>query len=250
MLASSKRRRNLVLARAMELTITAPTLANLRLQGRVIDRVQVAAMHKAVDRATSLAQKAGQQRARAVGLGRLAGAIGATSSEKKKRRDPNNAWGAIFARGGDDSRAGGALEAYTKGATIRGINVTWLAIATKALPKRIGRFRTTPERYEAAGSPLGPLIFHQISANRAVLIIQGDFNVSRKTGKAKAFAGRATRSAVRKRDVIAFVLIRVTRRMQRFSQEDLTRIAASKVPDFMAEEQAKSLPGTFESGGA
>jgi hypothetical protein len=205
-------------------------------------------MHKGVDRATRLAQKGGQAKARAVGLGRLAGAIGATSSEQKRRRDPDNAWGAIFARGGDDSRAGGALEAYTKGATIRGRNVEWLAIATNAVPKRIGRYRMTPQRYEAAGSPLGPLVFHRISVNRAVLIIQGDFTVSRKTGRAKRFAGRVTRSRTRQRDVIAFVLIKETRRMQRFDQVAITRRAATKLPEFIAEEQAKALPGTFETG--
>jgi hypothetical protein len=134
-----------------------------------------------------------------------------------------------------------------KGATIRGRNVTWLAIATKALPKKIGRYRMTPQRYEAAGSPLGPLVFHQVSPNRAYLIIQGDFNVSRKTGRAKLF-GRASRSAVKRRDVIAFILIRETRRAARWSQEDVTRRAHTLVPQFMAEEQAKALPGTFETG--
>jgi hypothetical protein len=230
----------------VEITITATSPANLLRQGRVLDRVQIASMHKGVDRATVLGQKGGQQKARAVGLGRLAGAIGSTSSERRRRRDPNNAWGAIYPKGGDDSRAGGALEAYTRGATIRGRNVTWLAIATDAVPKRIGRYRMTPQRYEAAGSPLGPLVFHRISANRAVLLIHGDFTVSRKTGKAKPFAGRVTRTRIRKRDVVAFVLIKETKRMARFSQVDITRRAHSKVPQFIAEEQAKALPGTFE----
>lgn len=229
----------------MQIVITATSPADLQRRARVLDKVNIAAMHKAVDRATTLAQRSGQQKARAVGLGRLAGAIGATSSERKRTRDPNNAWGSIFARGGDKSRAGGALEAYTKGATIRGKNVQWLAIATKAIPKKIGRFKMTPQRYEAAGSPLGPLIFHQISANRAILIIHGDFNVSRKTGRAKLF-GRATRSANRARDIVAFILIKETRRMQRFSQDDVTRRASSLVPRFIAEEQAKALPDGFE----
>lgn len=232
----------------IRLEVTATSASDLSRKAKQIDRVQVSAMHKAVDRATRLAQRGQQQKIQAVGLKRLAGAVGSTSSERRRRRDPNNAWGAIFARGGDESRAGGALEAYTKGATIRGRNVEWLAITTRALPRRIGRYRMTPQRYEAAGSPLGPLIFHKVSANRAYLIIQGDFTVSRKTGRAKAFAGRVTRTRTKQRDVIAFVLIRVTKRAKRFDQEAITRRAATFTPQFIAEEMDKALPDTFERG--
>lgn len=230
------------------LVITAPNPADIRRQGQILDRVEQRAMHIAVDRATRLAQRSGQQKAKAAGLGRLSGAIGSTSSERKRRRDPQNAWGAVFARGGDESRAGQALEIYTKGGTIRGRNVNWLAIATKAIPKKIGRYRMTPKRYEEAGSPMGPLIFHQISANRAVLIIQGDFTVSRKTGRAKPFAGRVTRARTKQRDVVAFVLIKETKRAKRFDQAEATRRAASLVPKFLMEEEQKALPGTFEKG--
>ena len=232
----------------MRLEITAPNVRDLARQGKVLERAEFKAMHRSVDRATRLAQKGGQQKARAVGLGRLAGAIASTSSERKRRRDPKLAWGAIYPRGGADSRAGGALAAYTQGATIRGRNVEWLAIATRALPRRIGRYRTTPQRYEEAGSPLGPLVFRRLSANRAILIAQGDFSVSRKTGRAKGWKGRATRTRVKKRDVVAFVLIRETRRAKRFDQEAITRRASSKVSDYMAEELMEALPGQVQKG--
>lgn len=225
----------------MRIDLTATNPADLRRQGKVVDRVQKVAMHKAVDRATRLAQKGGQQKARAAGLGRLSNAIGYTSSERKRRRDDNNAWGAVFARGGDQSRAGQALEIYTSGGTIRGRNRTWLAIATRAMPKRIGRYRMTPQRYEDAGSPMGPLVFHQVTPNRAYLIIQGEFSVSRKTGKAKQAGTRVTRSSVRKRDIIAFVLIRETRRAKRFDQVDITRRASQLLPRFMEEEMQPLL---------
>jgi hypothetical protein len=236
----------------MRIVINAPDLKDLARQGERFARAEQKAMHLAVDRATNLGLRAVQQRIKAVGLGRLAGAVGYTSSEKKRRRDPNNAWGAVFARGGDESRGGGALEAYTKGATIRGRNVTWLAIATRALPKMISaggrRARMTPERYEAAGNPLGPLVFKRLNANTAILIAQGDFAVSRKTGRAKPFAGRQTRTRVKQRDVVAFVLIRETKRAKRFDQVEIVRRAASKVPDFLAEEMRQALPGTLEKG--
>lgn len=232
----------------MRLAVTAPNPADIRKQGKALERAEFGAMHRAVDRATRLAQRGGQQKAKAAGLGRLAGAIASTSSERKRRRDKDRAWGAIYPRGGTESRAGQALEIYTKGGTIRGRNVEWLAIATKAMPRRIGRFSTTPRRYEQAGSPLGPLVFKRISVSRAVLVIQGDFNVSRKTGKAKRFGGRKTRTATRQRDIVAFVLIKETKRAKRWDQNEVTRRASDLVPKFITEDMQQALPGVLEKG--
>lgn len=235
----------------MRITVTSPDLKDIRQQGKALDRAQGTAMHVAVHKATLLGQKLIQRRIKGVGLGRLAGAIGATSSEKKRRRGKEDAWGAIFARGGDQSRAGQALEAYTQGATIRGRNVQWLAIATRALPARMpgpsGRqTRTTPKIYEANGSPLGPLVFKRLSANRAILIAQGDVTVSVKTGRAKRATGKRTRSRVAKRDVVAFVLIKETKRMKRFDQVELVGQAARRVPRYLEEEIKHALPGAVE----
>lgn len=225
----------------MRFEVTVSSNAEVRRAAKAFDKAQGLAMHVAVDRATRLAQKRIQDKVKGVGLGRLSGAVRMTSSERKRRRTPGNAWGAIYAAGGDESRAGQALEAYTQGATIKGRNVTWLAIATRALPKKVGRYRMTPARYEAAGSPLGPLVFKRISANRAVLIAQGDFKVSVKTGKAKPATGRRTRSSVRQRDVVAFVLIKETKRARRFDQAAIARIAAEKIGDFINQEMQDRL---------
>lgn len=226
----------------MRFVVTSPDLSSLKQQAKAYDRASSAAMHVAVDRATRTGQKAIQNKIKTVGLGRLAGAVRSTSSERKRRRSADNAWGAIYAAGGDESRAGQALEAYSQGATIRGRNVEWLAIATRALPKKAGRYRMTPARYEAAGAPLGPLIFKRISVNRAVLIAQGDYTVSVKTGRAKRFAGRATRARKRQRDVVAFVLIKQTKRGKRFDQVQLARLAASRIPKLIDEELRDRLP--------
>lgn len=232
----------------MKIEVTAPDLRDIRAQGRLLARAEHKAMHVAVDRATTAGHKRVRQAMRSVGLGRLGNAVGATSSERKRRRDKDNAWGVVFAKGGPDSRAAGALDAYSNGATIRGRNVQWLAIATRALPKRIGRFRMTPQRYEAAGSPLGPLVFKRLSANRAILIAQGDMTVSRKTGRAKRATGRKTRTRVAVRDVVAFVLIKETKRAKRFDQKQIMRLAADLIPKFMGEEMESALPGAFEKG--
>lgn len=226
----------------MRFDVTVSSNAELRRAAKAFDKAQAAAMHVAVDRATRLAQKGIQDKIKAVGLGRLSGAVRSTSSERKRRRTPENAWGAIYAAGGDESRAGQALEAYTAGATIRGRNVTWLAIATRALPKKVGRYRMTPARYEAAGAPLGPLVFKRISANRAILIAQGDFKVSVKTGRAKHATGRRTRSSTRQRDVVAFVLIKETKRARRFDQADIARAAAERIGAFINDALQDSLP--------
>ncbi len=231
----------------MKITVTAPNLADLRRQAKEYDRAAEASIHVATDRATRLGQRAVQQKVKAVGLGRLSGAVRSTSSERKRQRKKGEAWGAVYAAGGDESRAGQALEAYTRGATIKGKNVEWLAIATRALPKRVGRYRMTPQRYEAAGNPLGPLIFKRLSVNRAILIAQGDFTVSVKTGKAKRFAGRATRARKRQRDVVAFVLIKQTKRGKRFDQREVMRRASAKLPDFIGEEMERRLPRDGET---
>ena len=104
----------------------------------------------ATDEASKLAQRGVQSKMRAVGLGRLANAVGQTSALKKNQRG-RNPYGVLYARGGDESLAGGALDAYTRGVTIRATNRKWLAFQTNAIPRRVNRKRMTPALYESAG---------------------------------------------------------------------------------------------------
>jgi len=191
----------------------------------------------ATDRASKDGQKAVQDRIRSVGLGRLSGAVGHTSA-KRKRDYTGDPYGVIFARGGDESRGGQALESYSRGATILPRNGTWLAFPTKAVPKFVSvagrRFRTTPELYMNSGlvSSIGKLVFKPISARRAVLVIK-KASVNIRTGRAKTPNTRKSKTSTFEKDVVAFVLIKVTRRAQRFDQRRVMQAYGQRVPQYM-----------------
>lgn len=194
------------------------------------------AAHYAADGAIKIAKRQTRLTVRSVGLGGLANAIGATSSLEKRRTQSNTAWGAIFARGGINSRANQALMAYTEGALIRPTGGRkWLAYATPAAGRlarvplpRIGRrafgnVRNTP------GINRNNLVFVRFSANRAALVLK-NASVSRKTGRAKAAGKRIGRGADRKDFVVMFWLIRFTARAARFNQGQIVRQAAQAIP--------------------
>jgi len=193
----------------------------------------------ATDRAAREGQKAVQERIRSVGLGRLAGAVGYTSA-KRKRDNNGDPYGVIYARGGDESQAGGALESYSRGSTIVPRQGNWLAFPTKAVPRFVSvggrRFRTTPQLYNASGlvSSIGPLIFKPISSRRAVLVVRRA-SVSIRTGRAKTPNKRKSKASTREKDVVLFVLIRVTRRAQRFDQRKIMQAYGQRVPQYMRE---------------
>jgi len=199
-----------------------------------------AVAHVAIDRATTSAKNDTRQRITAAGLGRLAGAVGSMSSLQRRKLGGGVATGVIFARGKTDSRANQALLAYSEGASIFPTSgKRWLAFPTKAVPRRVGRGRKmTPAIYNASGlvQSIGKLVFIPVSAKEALLVAR-KVNVSRRTGRAKAYAGRTPRGSDRK-DVVAFVLIKFTLRAQRFSQRAIMMRAQRLVPTFAAEEQA------------
>jgi hypothetical protein len=172
----------------------------------------------------------------AVGLGKLGNAVGQTSALKKKQLD--RTYGVIYAKGhtADDDRGAAALEAYSQGVTIRANRTTWLAFQTNAIPRRAGRKRMTPRLYQTQGlqAALGPLEFRPIRKDLALLVIK-KVTVSPKTGRAKRDLGRKTRTRIPKKEVVAFILIKVTRRAQRFDKDLIVAIYHRKVPDYMRE---------------
>lgn len=209
--------------------------------GRKVAAAEKRAAHVAVDRASKVGQKRVQQKIKAVGLGRLSNAVGHTSSLRKGRKD-GKAWGVIFAKGGDQSLAGGALEAYSRGATIRPDDQEWLWFQTSAVPRRIGGRRTTPSLYNASGlvTSIGPLEFRRTRRNTAQLFIR-NVSLSPKTGRAKAMGKRRPRTRVAVREVVAFVGIRWTRRAKRLDQNEIMELASSLVPRYMVEEEERAL---------
>lgn len=227
-----------------DLKATKPNTGPIRQLGRNLDMFQQRAAALAVDKATRLGHKRTQLAMIAAGLGKLNKAVGWTSSFQKGQRTGRNPWGAIYAKGQarDDDRGAGALEAYSEGATITPGNdmfgTGWLWIATPAVPKRDGRgYRMTPALYNrsAHAGTIGKLIFKQISSNRAILVIR-NVTVSPKTGRAKAAGPGKTRTRIPMREVVAFVGIKVTRRMKRFDQRQIARLASMLVTGFAEQE--------------
>lgn len=198
-----------------------------------------AAAFVATDTASKLAQGGVQRKMRAVGLGRLANAVGQTSALKKRQMN-NTPYGVIFARGGDESRAGGALEAYSLGTTITPTpGKKWLAFATNAIPSRVGRFKMTPEKFRAGGyeARYGKLVFKPIDGNTALLVIR-KATVTGK-GRVREVGKRAARGTQPVKDLVAFVLIRFTKRAQRFDKNQEVAPYARQVPDLMQQEMLR-----------
>jgi hypothetical protein len=202
--------------------------------------------HVATDRATTFAKEETRRRIRAAGLGRLANAVGSRSSLQKRFRNTDEAVGAVFSRGKAGTRSNEALLAYSGGATIVPTGgKKWLAFATDALPKRAGKGRyqskITPALYRSSGleQRLGKLQFVRGRNSQVAYLVARKVVVSNKSGRIlRGQGGRASRASRNADSVVAFILIRFTRRAQRFDQDQIMRLAASKIPGFAAEFQA------------
>lgn len=197
----------------------------------------------ATDRASKEAQRGIQERIVSTGLGRLSRAVGQTSTMLE--RSAGDPYGVIFAKGGDDTLAGGALESYSRGSTIRpGPGKNYLWFPTDAVPRFVvdggKRKRLTPEIYLRSGlvSRIGPLQFKPIGNGRALFVVKR-VSLSPKNGRAKAQGPRATRTRIAKKEVIAFIGIRVTRRAARFNKDGVVSFYARRVPQYMQEALAE-----------
>lgn len=214
-----------------------------RLAAAVLPHLRKSA-HQATDRAIKDVKTATRSKIRSVALGRLANAVGSTSS-LEKRRTRGDAWAAIYARGGLYSRANQALMAYTEGATILPTGGRkWLAYPTKAagrlkrlpIPRTGGRgyanFKNQPSR---GGQRLR---FVQFNPRRAALVLD-DASVSNSTGKAKPFGKRLGRGQTRKKVVVMFWLIRITKRAARFNQHQIVARYGQQLGDYVLAAQTR-----------
>lgn len=202
-------------------------------------------------------------------LKRLSGIVQYSSDQKKRRvpttdRDGNpvQPWRAgaiVWTREGSD-RGLGAFGAYSKGALIRPVNGRrWLAFATNAIPKRVGRFKTTPARYNASGLPgsIGPLQFVRGPSPNVAYLVVKNVSVTQRTGsKARRLGKRGGVGSGRRKAefVVAFVLIRTTSRERRFDPLALAARQAKRVPQRMSDYIAgrgssAAAPVLFSSSG-
>lgn len=197
-----------------------------------------AASHYSVDKATTLAKGLTKQAIVGAGLGRLAGAvISATSTTKGKTR-ADFAFGVIYADGKGTNRGNQALLAYSQGATIvPSAGKKWLAFPTGAIPKRVGPKAMTPALYNASSlvQSIGKLQFVRGKKSSEAYLIAKKVTVSRRTGRAKAYQGRVPRGSDAKKGVVAFILIKFTKRAQRFDQNAIMARANRATPVFAQE---------------
>lgn len=226
----------------VKVSVRLPDIRSIRQDMKAIERQNRRAALDVTDEASKKAQRHTQAKMKSVGLGRLSNAVGQTSAKRKRQtesgRDP---YGVIFARGGDDSLAGGALDAYSRGAVIRPRNGNWLAVPTKAAPRFVTsggkRKRLTPALWSQGGfdQKIGKLVFRQIRHNLALLVVRG-VSLSPKTGQAKALgkSGRSRTRVVPTGDTVVFVLIKQTRRAKRFDQTEIMKFYSDRVPVYMA----------------
>ena len=219
--------------------VSKPDFSSVRREKDAFIKARRKAALDATDLASQKAQAAVQAKMRSVGLGKLANAVGYTSAKKKRQLDLKP-YGVLFARGGDESLAGGALEAYSRGTTITPESQSWLAVPTSAVPRLVAargrRRRLTPALWKEAGleSRIGKLRFRLIKPGLALLVVN-KVSLSPKTGQAKALGQRRPRTRiVPDKDVVAFVLIKQTRRAKRFDQTQIVGYYSDRVPDYLA----------------
>lgn len=202
-----------------------------------------AAAHYAAHKSIEQVKQRTRNKIKSVGLGRLSRAVGTSSSTKVRRtKQGESAFGVIFARGNESSRANQALLAYTEGARILPTGGRkWLAYPTKAagrlirkqLPstgrgRRFGNFRNRP-RITGLKTRFVPI------NNKRAMIVLDDALVNGKTGRAKPFGKRTPKGSVRKKYVVLFWLIRFTTRAARFSQHDITKAGSERIPFYAAQ---------------
>lgn len=175
------------------------------------------------------------------GLGRLGLAIGSGSDIRKGGRVARR--GAGFSASGwlyirsKSERTVGAIQAYTEGATISPVKGRWLWIATDSIPQRVGKFRMTPQRYNASGlvNSIGPLVMIPgRNSGEALLVVRGVTtrlagrpNARRAPRSGRARAGREVQDFV-----VAFVGIRRTSRVARVNVETIINGVVSRGADY------------------
>ncbi len=206
----------------------------------VIERAQAIA----VDNAIRGAERTTKSAIRGVGLGRLAGAVGSTSSLRRGRTRGTNAFGAMFGRGGDDSRGALALDAFNAGVTIVPRKGKYLWYQTKAMARNLSiggrRGRLTPARYIAAGSPLGPLRFREVRPGVAIYYAE-KLLVSPKTGRARRPGPRKSRTAIAQRRVTLFIGIKFNRLAKRFDAGKIVGAYFNQLPSFIIKEIVRQI---------
>lgn len=208
-----------------------------------IQRLETAALI-ATDRGATQGKTRIREAMQGAGLGRLGGAIDATSDLKRgagvHRRGASgfSASGTVFIRSKSE-RTRGAIEAYTEGAEIMPKRGRWLWIPTDAVARLVGsrsnRRRMTPAEYVKAGNEakIGPLVLLR-SVNGYPLLAVENVGVS-ETGQKPRVRGLTKSGRPRKGDrlkrlAVLFVGIPYTSRAARVDAAAILRQVRAELP--------------------
>jgi len=206
---------------------------------------------RATDKAARLGRDDMRRDMRAQGLGGLANTIASTSDRQKGRVGTGDisvldVAGFISVRGVKSPRTAGALKSYvdneqTSIAPVRG---RWLAIPTGRIPSKAGRRKMTPDLYRASGleEKIGPLEFVKSKRPGVAYLIVNDVTVRTdgKKGSARRLPKRGIASKGRGHvSIIAFILIRATRRSRRTDPRQIAERWARRMPALLNEELSR-----------
>lgn len=188
-------------------------------------------------------------------LGGLANSVRMVSDHKRRKvgrlsQNPQFKAGGMVYMDKRNPRTTGTYEAYSEGAKIVPRKGRFLWIATDEIPKRVGRFRMTPERYNNSGLTrrIGELEFIEGKHSGEALLIVRNVTVQSKLGYGKAKrhsrAGKVGKGREKKDFIVAFIGIRQTKRARRIQPKDIFRKWAARVPFRIEREWRRLSVGT------
>lgn len=175
-------------------------------------------------------------------LGGLANVIKFKSDERQRVVHPRGAgWsvGSFIHAKIDSPRTAGALESYLAGASIIPRRGRWLAFPTREIPQRVGRRKITPDLYRSGGleERIGPLKFVKGKGGLAFLVAENVTIRNDKAGQARRLPKRGGVRAGRAQvGIIAFILVRATRRSRRVSVRSLADSWGARLPGMVTAE--------------
>lgn len=213
-------------------------------------RLTIAAA-RATDAAARLARDDLRHDMRAQRLGGLSNVIGSTSDRQKGRVNTGDislldVAGFVTVRNVKSPRTAGALKSYLDNdqTTIAPVRGRWLAIPTKEIPSKSARRKMTPDLYRASGleEKIGPLEFVKSKRPGVAYLVVNDVTIRTdgKNGKARRLPKRGVASKGRGHvSVIAFILIRVTRRSRRSDPRQIAERWARRMPALLNQELSR-----------
>lgn len=203
---------------------------------------------RATEKAAQLGRDELRRDMRAQRLAGLANTIGSTSDRQKGRvGNPDvsvlDVAGFITVRNVKSPRTAGALRSYVDQETtsIAPARGRWLAIPTGQIPSKAGRRKMTPQLYRSAGleEKIGPLQFVRSKRPGVAYLVVNDVTVRTdgKRGSARRLPKRGIASKGRGHvSIVAFILIRATRRSRRTDPKQIAEKWARRLPALLSLE--------------